>query len=283
MPWLNRFRKPKSAEPSVQPDLPDPPELVLVRSSFRQPAIHIVHSLHGAIILQRPRDGYINGEALSEIGGTAFWKYSRTKEAAALLKELGLRRPHVAWTEWITRGPEDFQGEWVHPQIAVHLGHWLSAEIGVQVVDWMLDWAAGNTAPMTSKHVKAYLRNKVRVPSSHFSMMNESYLHVWAPLEENGSDLPAKVMREITRGSIFAGFLRRRGVELSHLSPSYLHEFADPGRLPVGVALCPAEHLADFRYYLHNQWLAEKASSWMAVRLPKAEILLASLLQLPKA
>ena len=55
---------------------------------FSQPTLLIEHSLDGAIIPQRPRDGYINATRLCSQAGKFFADYYRLGQTEAFLDEL---------------------------------------------------------------------------------------------------------------------------------------------------------------------------------------------------
>ena len=108
-------------------------------------------------------------------------------------------------------GNPRLQGTWVHPQVAINLGQWLSPAFAVKVSKWVFDWMEGRTSPYMPEHVKRFLINQSRIPYTHFSMLNEIYLNLFAPLEEQGLVLPDKMMPDISTGRMFSGFLPAEG------------------------------------------------------------------------
>ena len=54
--------------------------------------------------------------------------------------------------------------------------------------EWVTDWMMGRDVPgaFTPEHVRRYLKNRAKIPHTHFSMLNEIYLNLFAPLEDFG-------------------------------------------------------------------------------------------------
>ena len=172
------------------------------------------------------------------------------------------------------------QGTWVHPQVAIHLAQWLSPAFSVQVTQWVLDWHQGVPRSYMPIHVQRFIKNRSKIPHTHFSMLNEIYLNLLAPLEDCGVIPPDKMMPDISTGRMFSDFLRRKGIDPSRF-PTYEHEFADDSRMPVQARLYPVEHLPDFRRYFNEVWLPDRAESYFAEKCPKALPFLPRILQLP--
>ena len=243
----------------------------------------IEHSLDGAVIPQRPRDGYINATLLCHKADKQFGHYHASAQTKAFLEALSLDIgiPISNLVQVIRgRGDRITQGTWVHPQVAIHLGQWLSPAFAVQVSKWVLDWAEGNVRGYMPVHVRRFLKNRSKIPHTHFSMLNEIYLNLLAPLEDNGVIPPDKMMPDISTGLMFSGFLRRRGINPDSF-PYYQHEFVDSSRPPVQARLYPIEHLADFRRYFNEVWLPERAKAYFADRFPKALPFLPQIKELP--
>ena len=184
----------------------------------------------------------------------------------------------------ITKGGNDHlrQGTWVHPKVAIHLGQWLSPAFSVQVTNWVFDWMQGKAQSYMPVHVQRYLKNKSKIPHTHFSMLNEIYLNLLAPLEESGVIPPDRIMPDISTGRMFSGFLRAKGIDPGQF-PNYEHEFADESRMPVQARLYPIEYLADFRAYFHETWLPQRAEGYFTERFRKALPFLPTILELPPA
>ena len=260
------------------PDLP-------ATLDFPQRPLFIEHSLGGEIIPQRPRDGYINATLLCQQAGKLFADYKRTNQTQAFLQELSLDMgiPISNLVQFI-RGRADKinQGTWVHPEVAIHLGIWLSAKFAVLVSRWVHDWMSGNVKGYMPEHVQRFMKNRVKIPHTHFSMLNEIYLNLFAPLEECGVIPPDKMMPDVSTGRMFSDFLRRKGIDPEKF-PTYEHEFADSSRMPVQARLYPIEHLPAFRKYFNEVWLPNRAEGYFAKRFPKAVSHLPAILQLPQA
>ena len=156
----------------------------------------IEHAVEGEIVLQRPRDGYINATAMCKAAGKLFGHYRETNRTQAFLEVLSLDIgiPISNLVQVIRgRGDKITQGTWVHPRVAINLGQWLSPEFDVMVSRWVLDWVEGRVRDHMPLHVRRYIKNRAKVPHDHFSMLNEIYLNLLAPLEDCGILLPEKM------------------------------------------------------------------------------------------
>ena len=238
----------------------------------KPPVRLIEHSLDGAVIPQRPTDGYINATKLCQKAGKQFNDYHRLGQTQAFLNELNLETGiPVSKLVQIIRGRGDTiqQGTWVYPDVAIQLGQWLSPAFAVQVSRWVREWMMGTVTPYMPVHVQRYLKNREKIPLTHFSMLNEMYITIFATLEHNGVLLPDSMMPDVSTGKLFSVFLRERGIDTDTF-PTYEHEFADATRKPVQARLYPVEHLAAFRKYLDEVWLPKKADAYFLKRLPEA-------------
>ena len=261
------------------------PNNLPVPLNFEQPSMLIEHSVAGEVVPQRPIDGYINATLLCQNAGKQFGHYHASAHTKAFLNELStvIGIPITGLVQ-ITQGGNNKlnQGTWVHPQVAIHLGQWLSPSFSVQVTQWVFDWMQGKTQSYMPVHVQRFLKNKSKIPHTHFSMLNEIYLSLFATLEDYGVIPPDKIMPDISTGLMFSRFLRARGIDPKTF-PNYEHEFADESRMPVQARLYPIEYLADFRVYFHETWLPQRAEGYFAERFPKALPFLPIILQLPPA
>ncbi len=249
---------------------------------FQQLPLIIEHPANGGLVPQRPRDGYINATRLCQEAGKLFADYHRNSQTKAYLDELSadMGIPISELVQIIKGGEPQLQGTWVHPQVATHLGQWLSPEFAVKVNRWVYDWMSGNFRAYMPVHIQRFLKNRAKIPHTHFSMLNEIYLHLLAPLEDVGVIPPDRMMPDISTGRMFSDFLRRRGIDPNQF-PTYDHEFIDGRRPTVQARLYPIEHLADFRRYFHEVWLPTRAHAYFQDRFPDALPHLDRILQLP--
>ena len=243
--------------------------------NFSSPAL-IDHDIDGDHIHQRPIDGYINATQMCQAAGKKIHDYTRLNSTKGFLNALSLETGYpVSKGEkgiqpllFIFQGrPEHLQGTWVHPDVAINLAQWLSPEFAVQVSKWVREWIQGRSSGFMPPHVKRYIKNKSRIPPSHFSMLNEVYLELFAPLDDAGIKIPPKMTPDISTGKMFSDFLRERGIEPSEF-PKYDHEYPD-GRI-VQARLYPIEFLSDFKIWFQNSWLPKRAKSYFQERLPEA-------------
>ena len=167
------------------------------------------------------------------------------------------------------RGDKVQQGTWVHPHVAVNLGQWLSPQFAVKVSTWVTDWMMGKTNPYMPVHVQRFLKNRTKIPHTHFSMLNEIYLSLFATLEDYNIIPPDRMMPDISTGQMFSRFLRSQGIN-PNAFPTYEHEFADSSRRPVQARLYPIEYLPAFRRYFAEEWLPNRAEGYFQERFPEA-------------
>ena len=181
---------------------------------FEQAPLLIEHAVDGDVVPQRPTDGYINATRLCQKAGKLFGDYQRLAQTQAFLNELSLDMGiPISNLVQVIRGRGDTiqQGTWVHPQVAINLGQWLSPTFAVQVSKWVFDWMQGKSTPYMPVHVQRFLKNRAKIPHTHFSMLNEIYLSLFAPLEENGVIPPDKMMPDISTGRMFSSFSPHTG------------------------------------------------------------------------
>lgn len=231
----------------------------------------IGHEIEGEIVPQRPKDGYINATALCRATGKLFADYSRLSSTQAFLRELSndMGIPITALIQTLKGGNRpELQGTWVHPQAAINLAQWLSPKFAVQVSKWVLEWTTGQVSGRMPIHVRRYMKNRTKIPHTHFSILNEIYLNLIAPLEEFGFHLPDRLLPDASTGRIFSSFLRKKGLNPNDY-PTYDHEFSDH-RPVVKARLYPVELLADFRIFFNEEWLPKRAKKYFAERAPKA-------------
>ena len=238
---------------------------------FPQPSLFIQHQVNGEVIPQRPRDGYINATALCQTAGRELKAYLRTQQTKAFLAELS-RSVNIftdLLVQVINTGPNDNRGTWVHPKVAIHLGQWLSPAFAVQVSEWVFDWMQGNVQGYMPLHVRRYIKNRAKIPHTHFSMLNEIYLNLVAPLEDVGLTLPDKMMPDISTGRMFSKFLREKGIDPREFA-TYEHDFDDEVRPTVEARLYPIKYLPAFRKHFNTVWLTKHAYQYFESKFPKA-------------
>ena len=262
------------------------PNNLPVPLDFEQSSLLIGHELEtGMVIPQRPTDGYINATLLCQEAGKQFGHYYSNAQTKAFLNVLSadIGIPISGLVQVIKGGNDKLnQGTWVHPKVAIHLGQWLSPAFAVQVTTWVFDWMEGKTSLAQPVHVQRYMKNRSKIPYTHFSMLNESYLNFLAPLEEQGITPPDNIMPDISTGRMFSGFLRSKGIDPNKF-PTYWHEFTDSSRRTVKARLYPIEYLADFRRYFYDVWLPDRAEGYLKERFPKALPYLPRILSLPQS
>jgi hypothetical protein len=225
----------------------------------------IVRNVEGEIIEQRITDGFINATHLCKAAKKNYADYSRLKTTdeffLALSDDMGI--PMSGLTQAIRGGEPKHQGTWVHPQVAIHLGIWASPKFAVFISKWVTEWLKGNI-PNKNKlpyHVQRYIVNRSEIPSDHFSVLNELFLLLIAPLESFGYELPDSLVPDISEGRMFAGWVRDTYGLNAEDFPTYTHTYPD-GRIIPGVRLYPNKFLEAFRSHFHDVWLKKRAAKY---------------------
>ena len=250
-----------------------------IQSELEFPVIE--HTMGSDLINQRARDGYINATAMCKVAGrpwNRYWDTRTTKDfVQALSTDTGI--PVSELIQSIRGGNPEFQGTWVHPQIAIHLAQWLSPQFTVQVTQWVFEWLSGSSRVAESMpyHLRRYVANMGRVPRTHFSMLQELTYNLIAPMENKGYRLPDHMIPDISEGRMFSKWLREeKGIEPNEF-PTYTHEYEDGRRVP--ARLYPNELLADFRRHFAEVWLPTRSKKYFGERdqsaLPYLEEVLA--------
>ena len=251
--------------------------------AFATQPLLIEHAVKGEIVTQRPRDGYINATAMCKAAGKLFGHYRENNRTQAFLEVLSsdIGIPISDLVQSMKGGIPELQGTWVHHRVAINLAQWLSPEFDVMVSGWVEDWLTNKDRPNQPLHVRRYMVNKHKIPHTHFSMLNEIYLNLVAPLEDCGITLPDMMTPDISTGRMFSDFLRKKGIDPDTFD-TYEHVFLDGKRPTVYPRLYPIEHLADFRRYFNEVWLIERAEDYFAKRHPKVLPFLNRILPLPQ-
>lgn len=235
-------------------------------------------------IEQRLMDGYINATALCKAAGKEYKHYAENATTKAFIKELSseVGIPTSALIQVIRGGVPQWQGTWVHPQVAINLAQWASPKFAVLVSKWVFEWMNGNVpnAKRLPYHLQRYLINRGAIPPTHFSIFNEIVYNLIAPLEDYGYELPDKLVPDISEGRMFAKWVREeKGLEPNDF-PTYTHTYPDGRSIP-NVKLYPNHLLGDFRDHFHNVWIRERAARYFEDRdknaLPYLEKVVAQL------
>jgi hypothetical protein len=157
----------------------------------------------------------------------------------------------------------------------------LSPKFAVKVSKWVMDWLSGkrpqNNLPY---HLRRYLANTKNVPHGYFSVLQEMNIALVAPLEQQGYIIPEDVVPDISEGIMFAGWLKRQGVDTDKM-PTYRHRYED-GRV-VSAKLYPLKYLVAFREHILKVWLPKKAKEYFETRDTQALPYLNRILQFNSA
>ena len=210
----------------------------------------------GEIIHQRAVDGYVNATAMCKAVGKVFSGYARLDSTKAFIQALS-SDVQIHTSELIQQvkgGNPYLQGTWVHPHVAVNLAQWLSPIFAVKVSQWVWAWAQGQSPGprQLPDHIRRYMVNRHKIPTTHFSMLDQMTLRLLAPLESHGYTLPATMMPDISLGRMFSTWCREHGHDPDEF-PNYPHEFIDH-RPTVPARLYPNGLITDFNVELES-WL----------------------------
>jgi KilA-N domain len=233
----------------------------------------IDHQVESVSIDQRANDGYVNATALCQASKKQLGHYLETKATQAFLAELSadIGIPISGLVQIIKGGPPRMQGTWVHPQVAINLGQWASPKFAVLVSKWVFEWMSGGLKDSYKfpYHIRRYLINRGKIPSSHFSMLDQMTFKLLGALEAKGYVIPATLMPDISLGKMFSKWLREKGYDPDNF-PSYQHEFDDGRRPVVNARLYPNELMTDFNLQLDNWIKSGKALEYFSARDAKA-------------
>lgn len=219
-------------------------------------------------INQRMIDGYINATALCQASGKQLGQYTNNASTKAFLEELSsdIGIPISELVQSVKGGIPQFQGTWVHPQVAINLAQWASPKFAVLVSKWVFEWMNGNTPKETilPYHLQRYMINRSQIPPTHFSVFNEIVYNLIAPLEDLGYKLPDSMVPDISEGKMFAEWVRREKRLEPNNFPKYKHTYPDGRSFP--ARLYPNSLLADFRDHFNNVWLVARAPGYFKIR-----------------
>jgi hypothetical protein len=226
----------------------------------------ISRHLGADLIHQRAADGYVNATAMCKAAGKRINDYVRLAATTEFMAELASVTgiPAADLVVSISGGRPEYQGTWVHPDVAINLAQWCSPKFAVAVSQWIREWIAGTIKAPLPYHLERYMANRSEIPTTHFSMLNELIFAMIAPLEEAGYSLPDDMLPDISTGRLFCKWLREeKGIDTDTL-PTYKHRYAD-GRV-VYPKLYPNQVLADFREYLNVTWIPKHAERYFEER-----------------
>jgi hypothetical protein len=227
----------------------------------------IEHKEGEVIINQRAVDGYINATAICKACGKKFNDWHRLRVTEDFLKELSSVTgiPATELIQTVQGGTPYLQGAWIHPQVAINLGQWASPKFAVNVAKWVFDWMSGKqtTEYRLPYHLRRYIINRSKIPTTHFSMLDELTLRLVAPLEHYGYELPNSLMPDISMGRMFCSWCRDNGYDPDSF-PTYEHIFDDGKRPPVQARLYPNELITKFRDFFNAIWLRKKAVEYFS-------------------
>ncbi|WP_341702038.1 KilA-N domain-containing protein [Ferrovibrio sp.] len=233
----------------------------------------IAHQVESISVDQRAHDGYVNATALCQASGKMLGHYLETKATQAFLTELSadIGIPISELVQIVKGGPPQMQGTWVHPQVAINLGQWASPKFAVLVSKWVFEWMSGGIRESYKfpYHIRRYLINRGKIPSTHFSMLDQMTFKLLGALEAKGYVIPANLMPDISLGKIFSGWLREKGHDPDSF-PTYQHDFDDGRRPVVNARLYPNELMTEFNEQLDNWIKSGRALQYFKDRDAKA-------------
>lgn len=114
-------------------------------------------------------------------------------------------------------------------------------------------------------HIQRYQVNRLKIPGTHFSMLEQMNLKLLASLEAHNYIVPARMMPDIALGRMFSAWLRASGFDPDSF-PTYQHEFLDGVRPIVEARLYPLQLLLAFNEKLDDWIQSGKALTYFAER-----------------
>ncbi len=156
-----------------------------------EPELPLIGHVVGSVSIdQRANDGYVNATALCQAGGKQLGHYLENKVTKEFLNELStdIGIPISQLVQIVIGGHPQMQGTWVHPQVAVNLGQWASPKFAVIVSKWVFEWMSGGIKESYKfpYHIRRYLINRGKIPSTHFSMLDQMTFKLLGALEFHG-------------------------------------------------------------------------------------------------
>lgn len=264
---------PSQAEPTLMVFAKVPPPSKKQDDDAQGALPLIEHKVESISVDQRAHDGYVNATALCQASGKSLGHYLETKATKAFLAELsadiGITISELI--QIVKGGHPQMQGTWVHPQVAINLGQWASPKFAVLVSKWVFEWMSGGIRESYKfpYHIRRYLINRGKIPSTHFSMLDQMTFKLLGALEAKGYIIPANLMPDISLGKIFSNWLREKGHDPDSF-PTYQHDFDDGRRPVVGARLYPNELMTEFNEQLDHWIKSGKALQYFKDRDQKA-------------
>lgn len=233
----------------------------------------IPHTFDGEIIRQRASDGYVNATALCKKAGKLFGHYRENAPTKAFLEELSavIGIPITELVQSVRGGNPEFQGTWVHPQVAINLGQWASPTFAVLVSQWVADWIAKKHIPGAGMpfHLRRSAMNMKNLPHGYFSVLTAMSQMLIAPLEIQGYILPEKLWPDISEGLMFASHMKTKGDFDRNEVKKYWHDFED-GRPSIQANCYPNRYMGEFAVHITEVWIPKRAAGYFAERDPTA-------------
>lgn len=219
----------------------------------------IPHEIDGSLIKQRAIDGYVNATGLCKASNKKLNDYLRLKATIDFLNVLSTVTgiPVTELIQKIQGGISQLQGTWVHPQVAINLAQWASPKFAVFVSKWIFEWMNGDLEKSYKfpYHIRRYMINRHKIPTTHFSMLDQMTYKLLGALETKGYIIPIKLMPDIALGRMFSKFLRGIGKNPDSF-PTYTHVFDDGKRPPVQARLYPNALMTSCNNKIES-WLIE--------------------------
>ena len=225
-------------------------------------------------VFQREFDGYINGTQICKAAGKQISDYLRLASTKAFLKEVenqstrGIPRVDLVDIVMTNTAPKH-RGTWVHPDVAIDLALWADRRFTIPVTKMVYAWMEVSKKSQKHEmfnHLRRHALNARQIPPGYFSILQETAVRLFGPLEMRGHTVKYTNMPDISIGMGFANFLRSIGVHDEF--NKYWHRFED-GREPVRAFFYPNKLLEAFGTYF-TKWLKDNSMKYFKDRDPKA-------------
>ena len=142
-----------------------------------------------------------------------------------------------------------------------------SVALRAKVIDRWRELEATHRKPQKQTYLfmRRCAKNQHKIPTTHFSALNQINQRLFSLMEVQGYILPDNLMPDISLGKIFSNWLRKEGHDPDSF-PTYLHEFDDGVRPSVTARLYPNELLSDFNKAVDDWVKSGKAEKYFSER-----------------
>lgn len=122
-----------------------------------------------------------------------------------------------------------------------------------------------------------YIDNLHKIDHNYFSVISELFIVLYPAFEKVGYQIPDKssngtrITPDASVGKLFSSYLKENNSEHHNTHKYYTHSFPkDDKRKDVEARMYPIDALPDFKRFVHEKWIPEKADKYFRTRDSKA-------------